>query len=167
MISRVILEEGVVVHHPDLVNLYDCTIGAGTRIGTFVEIQKGAVIGERCKISSHCFVCEGVTIEEGVFLGHGVMFTNDLYPRALAETGELQTDADWLLEHTLVKRGASIGSNAVILPGITIGEHALVGAGSVVTRDVPDDAIVAGVPARIIGDVRARQADLSRLRSTS
>jgi len=150
MISRVALGEGVVVHHPELVNLYDCSIGTGTRIGAFVEIQKGAVVGERCKISSHSFICEGVTIEDGVFIGHGVMFTNDRLPRALNEAGQLQTGDDWQLERTRVRRGASIGSNATILPGITIGERAVVGAGAVVTRDVPDDAVVAGVPARIV-----------------
>jgi acetyltransferase-like isoleucine patch superfamily enzyme len=152
MITRVALGEGVVVHHPELVNLYDCSIGAGTRIGTFVEIQKGAVVGERCKVSSHCFICEGVTIEDGVFLGHGVMFTNDRQPRAVTGTGALQTEADWTLERTRVRRGASIGSNATILPGVTVGEHALVGAGAVVTRDVPDNATVIGVPARIVAD---------------
>lgn len=148
------LGEGVIIHHPDLVNLYGCSVGAGTRIGTFVEIQKGATIGERCKISSHAFVCEGVRIDDGVFVGHGVMFTNDIYPRAVTGTGALQTEADWTVVTTWIKGGASLGSNATILGGIAIGEQALVGAGAVVTRDVPDYAIVAGVPARIIGDVR-------------
>jgi UDP-2-acetamido-3-amino-2,3-dideoxy-glucuronate N-acetyltransferase len=148
--------EGVVIFHSDLVNLYGCRIGAGTRIGTFVEIQKGTVIGARCKVSSHTFVCEGVTMEDGVFVGHGVMFINDTYPRALTDDGALQTDADWQVVPTLVKTGASIGSNATILGGVTIGVRALVGAGAVVTRDVPDHAIVAGVPARVVGDVRER-----------
>jgi acetyltransferase-like isoleucine patch superfamily enzyme len=150
------LAEGVVIFHPDLVNLYGCRIGAGTRVGTFVEIQKGAVIGAQCKVSSHTFVCEGVTLEDGVFVGHGVMFINDTYPRALTDAGTLQTDADWQVIPTLVKRGASIGSNATIMGGVTIGTLALVGAGAVVTRDVPDHAIVTGVPARVAGDVRER-----------
>ena len=150
------LAEGVMIFHPDLVNLYGCRIGAGTRVGTFVEIQKGAVIGAQCKVSSHTFVCEGVTIEDGVFVGHGVMFINDTYPRALTDAGTLQTDADWRVIPTLVKRGASIGSNATIMGGVTIGTLALVGAGAVVTRDVPDHAIVTGVPARVVGDVRER-----------
>lgn len=131
------------------VNLYGCEIGDETRIGTFVEVQKGARIGRRCKISSHSFVCEGVTIEDEVFIGHGVMFTNDLHPKATRADGSLQTDADWHCIPTLVKRGASIGSNATILCGVTIGEGATVGAGSVVTRDVPPWTIVAGNPARI------------------
>lgn len=149
----VVREEGVVIHHPDLVNLYGCTIGAGSRIGTFVEIQKNAHIGRNCKISSHSFICEGVTIEDGVFVGHGVMFTNDMYPRAVNADGSLQCDSDWQLLMTRVRRGASIGSNATILPGVTIGTGAQVGAGAVVVKDVPDFAIVAGVPARIIGRV--------------
>jgi acetyltransferase-like isoleucine patch superfamily enzyme len=149
--ATVVLDEGVVIHHPDLVNLYGCHIGAGARIGTFVEIQRNAVVGRNCKISSHVFLCEGVTLEDGVFVGHGAMFTNDLYPRAVNADGSLQTDADWRLVSTLVKRRASIGSNATILAGITIGEGALIGAGAVVTRDVPDYAIVAGVPAKILG----------------
>src|SRR5687767_5980803 len=152
----VTLGEGVVIHHPDLVNLYGCTIGAGSRIGTFVEIQKNAAIGRDCKISSHTFICEGVTLEDGVFVGHGVMFTNDLHPRAVNTDGSLQTDADWTMVPTLVKQRASIGSNATILAGITIGEGALIGAGAVVTKDVPDFAIVAGVPARVVG--RAKDA---------
>jgi acetyltransferase-like isoleucine patch superfamily enzyme len=151
--SDVSLDDATVIHHPDLVNLYGCTIGAGTRIGTFVEIQKSVVIGKNCKISSHSFLCEGVTIEDGVFIGHGVMFTNDIYPRATNQTGKLQTDTDWTVVPTLVKSRASIGSNATILPGVRIGRAAQVGAGAVVTKDVPDGAIVAGVPARIIGRV--------------
>lgn len=151
------LAEGVKVFQPDLVNLYGCSIGRDTRIGAFVEIQKNAFIGERCKISSHSFICEGVAIEDEVFVGHGAMFTNDLYPRATNEDGELQTDADWQVIRTTVKRRASIGSNATILAGVTIGERALVGAGAVVTRDVPDYAIVAGVPARVVGDTRKQK----------
>jgi UDP-2-acetamido-3-amino-2,3-dideoxy-glucuronate N-acetyltransferase len=138
----------VKVFHPSLVNLYGCTIGAETKIGAFVEIQKNATIGARCKISSHTFVCEGVTIEDEAFIGHGVMFINDRYPRATAGGG-LQTEADWQVVPTRVKRGASIGSGAVILCGVTIGERAMIGAGAVVTRDVPPDAVVAGVPARL------------------
>lgn len=152
--ASVVLGEGVVIHHPDLVNLYGCTVGDGSRVGTFVEIQKNAVIGRNCKISSHSFVCEGVTIEDGVFVGHGVMFTNDIHPRAVAADGGLQTEADWTVVPTLVRAGASIGSNATILAGITIGMGALVGAGAVVTRDVPDYAIVAGVPAVVTGRVK-------------
>ena len=154
--SDVSLAEDVKIFQPDLVNLYGCAIGAQTRIGAFVEIQKNATIGARCKISSHTFVCEGVTIEDEVFVGHGVMFTNDVYPRAANEDGSQQTEADWQVIKTLVKRRAAIGSNATIIAGITIGESALVGAGAVVTKDVPDYAIVAGVPARVIGDVRDR-----------
>ena len=140
--------EGVQIYHPDLVNLYGCTIGDGTKIGSFVEIQKNAVVGKRCKISSHTFVCEGVTIEDEVFVGHGVMFINDRRPRATTEGGALQTEADWAVVPTLVKHGASIGSGAVILCGVTIGARAMIGAGAVVTKDVPDGATVAGVPAR-------------------
>jgi len=132
------------------VNLYGCEIGDETKIGTFVEIQKGAKIGSRVKICSHAFICEGVTIEDGVLIGHGVMFINDKYPRATNEWGELQTEADWECIPTLVKRGASIGSNATILCGVTIGEQAIVGADSVVTHDVPPGAIVAGNPARVV-----------------
>jgi UDP-2-acetamido-3-amino-2,3-dideoxy-glucuronate N-acetyltransferase len=150
------LGEGVVIFHPDLVNLYGCQIGAGTKIGSFVEIQKGASIGARCKISSHSFICEGVEIEDGVFVGHGVMFINDTYPKAVGEDGQLQTEADWQLIRTRVKTRASIGSNATILCGITIGENALIGAGAVVTKDVPDYAIIAGVPGRVVGDTRTR-----------
>jgi acetyltransferase-like isoleucine patch superfamily enzyme len=137
------------------INLYGCEVGDFTKIGAFVEIQKKARIGKNCKISSHSFVCEGVTIEDGVFVGHGVTFINDLYPRATTPDGELQTEKDWKVEATLVKRGASIGSGATILANLVIGENALVGAGSVVTRDVPDNAIVAGNPARFIRLVTA------------
>ena len=151
------LGEGVVIHHPDLVNLYGCAIGEGTRIGTFVEIQKGASVGANCKISSHSFICEGVDIEDSTFVGHGVMFINDIYPRAVNEAGELQTDEDWEIIQTRVKARASIGSNSTIMGGVTIGEGALVGAGAVVTHDVPDHGIVAGVPARVIGDVRNKR----------
>ena len=149
------LGTGVVIHHPDLVNLYGCTIGDETRIGSFVEIQKDATVGARCKISSHTFICEGVTIEDEVFVGHGVMFINDRYPRATTD-GQLQTDAHWEVIPTLVKQGASIGSGAVILCGVTIGEGAMVGAGAVVTHDVPDYAVVVGVPARVVGNVQDR-----------
>ena len=163
----VVREEGVVIHHPDLVNLYGCTIGAGSRIGTFVEIQRGAHVGRNCKISSHSFICEGVTIEDGVFVGHGVMFTNDMYPRAVNADGGLQCDADWQLLTTRVKRRASIGSNATILPGITIGEGAQIGAGAVVVKDVPDFAIVAGVPARIVGRVKADRPPVATMEAVS
>lgn len=139
----------MVIYHRDLVNLYGCEIGDGTRIGAFVEIQKNASIGRLCKISSHTFICEGVTIEDEVFIGHGVMFINDRYPRATAG-GALQTEADWQVVPTRVCRGASIGSGAVILCGVTIGAGALVGAGAVVTRDVAPAATVAGVPARLM-----------------
>lgn len=132
------------------VNLYGCEIGDNTKIGTFVEIQKNAKIGKNCKISTHTFICEGVTIEDNVFVGHNVTFINDKYPRATNPDGSLQTEADWKVVPTLVKRGASIGSSATILCGVTIGENAIIGAGSVVTKDVPDNAVVAGVPARII-----------------
>jgi len=148
--------KNVGIPHPTLVNLYGCSVGDDTRIGTFVEIQKNASIGARCKISSHSFICEGVVIEDEVFIGHGVMFTNDRLPRATNPDGRLQTEADWKLEATRVRRRASIGSNATIISGLTIGEGALVGAGAVVTKDVADYAIVAGVPARVIGDTRQR-----------
>jgi acetyltransferase-like isoleucine patch superfamily enzyme len=139
------------------VNLYGCVIGEESKIGTFVEIQKGVSIGRRVKVSSHSFVCEGVTIEDEVFVGHGVMFTNDKYPRATTSDGRLQTDADWVCIPTLVKRRASIGSNATILAGVTIGEGAVVGAGSVVTSDVPDMAVVAGNPARVMRYIEENQ----------
>ena len=154
--SNVTLGEGVVIFQPDLVNLYGCSIGAETKIGAFVEIQKNASVGARCKISSHSFVCEGVHIADEVFVGHGVIFTKDLLPRAANVDGSLQTEADWKVIETNVHRGASIGSNATILAGITIGEGAMIGAGAVVTRDVPEFAIVTGVPARVVGDVRDR-----------
>jgi acetyltransferase-like isoleucine patch superfamily enzyme len=155
--DNVRLGEGVTIHHPQLVNLYGCSVGAGTRIGAFVEIQKNAHVGERCKISSHTFICEGVSIEDEVFVGHGVMFINDLFPKAANEDGTAQSEADWSVAPILVKRRASIGSNATIMGGITIGASALVGAGSVVTKDVPDYAIVAGVPARPVGDTRTKK----------
>jgi len=132
------------------INLYGCTIDDGTRVGPFVEIQKNAFIGKRCKIQSHSFICEGVTIEDEVFIGHGVMFINDKYPRSTTGSGGLQTEADWKVEPTLIKRRASIGSNATILGGVTVGEEAIVGAGSVVTGDVPPGTIVAGNPAKVI-----------------
>ncbi len=132
------------------INLYGCEIGDETKIGAFVEIQKHAKVGRRCKISSHTFICEGVTIEDQVFIGHGVTFVNDSYPRATAPSGELQTELDWKVETTTVRRGASIGSGATILSNVVIGEHAIVGAGSAVTRDVPPHAIVAGNPAKIL-----------------
>lgn len=154
--SDVIIGTGVRIFQPDLVNLYGCSIGAETKVGAFVEIQKNASIGERCKISSHSFICEGVTIEDECFIGHGVMFTNDVYPRAVNADGSPQTEADWKVIKTVVKTRSSIGSNATILAGITIGEGALIGAGAVVTHDVPSFAIVAGVPGRVIGDVRKR-----------
>jgi acetyltransferase-like isoleucine patch superfamily enzyme len=150
------LGSNVKIFHPNLVNLYGCAIGDDTKIGTFVEIQKNVTVGKRCKISSHSFLCDGVILENEVFIGHGVMFTNDLYPRATNEDGSLKTEDDWYAVKTVVKNGASIGSNATILPGVTIGEKAIVGAGAVVTLDVPDYTIVAGVPARVVGDVRDR-----------
>lgn len=155
--ESVVLGADVKIFQPTLVNLYGCAIGDHTKIGAFVEVQKGVTIGARCKISSHTFICEGVVIEDGVFVGHGVMFTNDRFPSATNTDGSLQTEADWKVEGTVVRRGASIGSNATIICGITIGEGALIGAGAVVNRDVPDYAIVAGVPARVIGDVRTRR----------
>jgi len=132
------------------INLYGCQVGDDTKIGAFVEIQKNASVGRRCKISSHTFICEGVRIEDGVFIGHGVTFVNDTYPRATNSVGELQTESDWKVEPTVVKRGASIGSGATVLSGVVIGENAMVGAGSVVTKDVSPNAVVAGNPARLL-----------------
>ncbi len=156
-IENVQLGRDVRIFHPDLVNLYGCVIGDETRIGTFVEIQGGVMIGSRCKLSSHTFVCEGVTLEDEVFIGHGVMFTNDRYPAATGADGKLKGSADWKMERTRVCRKASIGSNATILCGITIGEGAVIGAGAVVTRDVRPGSVVAGVPAReVAADGRSR-----------
>ena len=134
----------------DFVNLYGCEIGNNTKIGTFVEIQKGAVIGKNCKISSHTFICEGVNIEDNVFVGHNVTFINDLYPRATTDDGAMQTENDWECIKTVIKKGTSIGSSATLLCGITVGENAIIGAGSVVTKDVPSNTIVAGNPAKIL-----------------
>jgi acetyltransferase-like isoleucine patch superfamily enzyme len=156
------LGKDVAIRQPDLVNLYGCTIGDETRIGAFVEIQKNAAVGPRCKISSHSFLCEGVVLEAEVFVGHGVMFINDRYPRATAG-GRLQTESDWAVAPTRVKRGASIGSGAVILCGVTIGEEAMIGAGAVVTRDVPAHAIVVGVPGCLRGDMRERRRKKSEV----
>jgi acetyltransferase-like isoleucine patch superfamily enzyme len=144
---------GKEVRMSQFINLYGCEIGNFTKIGAFVEIQKNAKVGKNCKISSHTFVCEGVTIEDGVFIGHGVTFINDSYPRATTSEGHLQTEADWKVEKTVVKRGASIGSGCTILANVTIGENALVGAGSVVTKDVAPHTIVAGNPARVLRKV--------------
>ena len=148
------LGNNVKIFHKQLVNLYGCSIGDDTKIGAFVEVQANAKVGSRCKISSHTFICEGVAIEDEVFIGHGVMFINDIYPRSTNEDGIMQTGDDWELKKTLVKHRASIGSNATILGGVTIGENAMVGAGAVVVHDVPDNTIVAGVPVKVIGDVR-------------
>ena len=137
------------------INLYGCEIGDETKIGAFVEIQKNASVGKRCKVSSHTFICEGVTIEDNVFIGHGVTFINDLYPRATTMDGELQTEEDWKVERTFVKKGCSIGSGSTILANVTVGENAIVGAGSVVTRDVPANSIVAGNPARVLRYVQS------------
>lgn len=149
-LTNVELGRDVRIAQPDLVNLYGCAIGDDTKIGAFVEIQKNATVGARCKISSHSFICEGVTIEDDVFIGHGVMFINDRYPRATTAAGRLQTEQDWSVVPTRVCKGASVGSGAAILCGITIGESALIGAGAVVTKDVPARATVAGVPARLL-----------------
>jgi acetyltransferase-like isoleucine patch superfamily enzyme len=149
------LGHGVKIY--DFVNLYGCQIGDNTKIGTFVEIQKGAKIGKNCKISTHTFVCEGVTIEDDVFIGHNVTFINDAYPRATRSDGALQTEEDWVCVPTLVKRGASIGSSATLLCGITVGENAIVGAGSVVTKDVPPNTVVAGNPARVLRRIEEKK----------
>jgi acetyltransferase-like isoleucine patch superfamily enzyme len=141
---------GANVRLSKFINLYGCEIGDETKIGAFVEVQKNARVGKRCKISSHTFICEGVTIEDNVFIGHGVVFVNDMYPRATASGGRLQTEEDWKVELTVIKKGASIGSGATILSNISIGENAIVGAGSVITKDVPPNAIVAGNPARVL-----------------
>jgi UDP-2-acetamido-3-amino-2,3-dideoxy-glucuronate N-acetyltransferase len=160
--EEVQLGEGVRIPQPELVNIYGCVIGNQTVIGAFVEIQSGTKIGSRCKISSHSFICEGVTIEDEVFIGHGVMFVNDRFPRATTDAGEVQQRSDWKLEPTRVCRRASIGSNATILCGLTIGEGATIGAGAVVTRNVPSNSVVAGVPAReLFGE--ASQAKLEAL----
>jgi UDP-2-acetamido-3-amino-2,3-dideoxy-glucuronate N-acetyltransferase len=151
--------ENVVIPHPSLVNLYGCTIGPETRIGTFVEIQKNAVIGARCKISSHTFICEGIVIEDGVFVGHGVMFINDRFPRSTTRSGQPQSEADWEVVPTKVCCGASIGSGAVVMCGVTIGRFAMIGAGAVVTRDVLDYEIVAGVPARLVGNMQDKEQE--------
>jgi acetyltransferase-like isoleucine patch superfamily enzyme len=140
------------------INLYGCTVGDNTKIGTFVEIQKNATVGNNCKISSHSFICEGVTIEDNVFIGHGVMFINDSYPRATTTGGTLQTEADWKVERTTVRKGASIGSGATILANVTIGENALIGAGSVVTKDVPANAVVAGNPAKVFRYLESKES---------
>ncbi len=150
------------VKFSQFINLYGCEIGDETKIGAFVEIQKNASVGKRCKISSHTFICEGVTIEDNVFVGHGVVFINDSYPRATTAGGELQTEADWKVERTVVKKGASIGSGATILSKITIGENAIVGAGSVVTKDVPPNVIVAGNPAKILRAVDRTTMEVMR-----
>jgi len=150
-INNVILGENVKIY--DFVNIYGCEIGDNSKIGTFVEIQKGAVIGKNCKISSHTFICEGVHIQDNCFIGHGVMFINDILPRATNIDGSAQTEKDWTCVPTFVKKGASIGSNATILCGITIGENAIIGAGSVVTKDIPANTIVAGNPAKILRSI--------------
>ncbi len=153
------LGRDVCIPQPALVNLYGCSIGDNTKIGAFVEIQSSVSVGRNCKISSHSFLCSGVTVEDGVFIGHGVMFVNDLYPSAVNEDGSLQTAADWTVIGTRIRERASLGSNATILAGVTVGRRDLVGAGAVVTHDVPEYAIVAGVPARVIGDVRRQRPE--------
>lgn len=157
----VVLGDGVSIPHPGLVNLYGCSIGDESKVGPFVEICRGVSVGKRCKVSSHSFLCEGVTVEDGVFIGHGVMFTNDMFPRATSD-GELQTDDDWEMLPTLVRSGASIGTGATILPGLSIGVEAMVGAGAVVTESVADYAIVVGCPARVVGDARDRAGGAAR-----
>jgi acetyltransferase-like isoleucine patch superfamily enzyme len=148
---------GADVRLSKFINLYGCEIGDNTKIGAFVEIQKNATVGRNCKVSSHAFICEGVTIEDDVFIGHGVIFINDAYPRATTPSGKLQKEQDWVVQRTLIKKGASIGSGATILSNVTVGEHAIVGAGSVVTKDVPADAIVAGNPARVVRSINKQQ----------
>lgn len=155
--SDVILGKDVKIFHEQLVNLYGCKVGDKTKIGAFVEIQAGAEIGAKCKVSSHTFICEGVTIEDEAFIGHGVMFINDIYPRSTRTDGKMQAGDDWECKRTHIKRRASIGSNATIMGGVTIGENAMVGAGAVVVHDVPDYSIVAGVPAHVIGDARDKE----------
>ena len=165
--DNVRLGQNVIIFHPQLVNLYGCQIGDETKIGSFVEIQKNVIVGSKCKVSSHSFICEGVIMEDEVFIGHGVMFTNDLYPRATNEDSSLKNETDWSVIRTYVKRRASIGSNATILPGVTIGENAIIGAGAVVTHDIPDYKIVVGVPAKIIGNVpNVSELDHSNLLSS-
>jgi UDP-2-acetamido-3-amino-2,3-dideoxy-glucuronate N-acetyltransferase len=156
------LGKDVIIFQPDLVNLYGCRIGSGTRIGAFVEIQKDVTVGKNCKISSHSFLCSALTIGDGVFIGHGVMFINDKYPQAVNDDGFAQGPDDWTCLPTTVQRNGSIGSNATILAGVSIGQHALVAAGAVVTRDVPDYSIVAGVPAEIMGDTRDKRSGRSK-----
>jgi len=156
--ENVKLGPGVIIHHPDLVNLYGCVVGPETKIGTFVEIQKGVTVGARCKVSSHSFVCEGVTLEDDVFIGHGVLFINDKYPRSTID-GRLQTEADWQVTPTVVRKGASIGSGAIIMCGITIGESALIGAGAVVTRNVGPSEVVGGIPARLMRTFSSESKD--------
>ncbi len=163
--SDVELGDGVVVYHPDLVNLYGCRIGAGTKIGAFVEIRKDVRIGRNVKIQAFVFIPEGVTIGDGVFLGPHACFTNDRHPRAVRPDGSPLTESDWILERTVVEDHASIGANATILCGVTIGANAMVGAGALVTRDVPANAVVGGVPARVIGEVRDRVGDGAHRRS--
>jgi len=155
--SDVSLGKDVVIYHPDLVNLYGCEIGDSCKIGAFVEIRKSVKIGRNVKIQAFAFIPEGITIEDGVFIGPHVCFTNDKYPKAVNQDGTLMNSDDWEIIPTVVQKGANIGANATIICGVTIGEHALIGAGAVVTRDVPSYALVAGVPARVIGDVRDRQ----------
>jgi len=163
--SDVKLGKNVILN--DFINLYGCTIGDETKIGPFVEIQKNAVIGKRCKISSHTFICEGVILEDGVFVGHGVVFINDKYPGATNDSGKLQTEEDWQVIPTVVKRGASIGSNATLLCGITVGSGSIIGAGSVVIDDVPDNAIVAGNPSKIIRKIKNPSNPINLCNSSS